>query len=99
MVSFRFLLCLSATVLSVAHQVASLPNHKDIYWTHHANFPAGFHLKWTNADPEWIVMEMSAPTKGYIGIGFSRTGGMAGADIALGWVDDNGRAWFKVSLE
>jgi hypothetical protein len=49
-----------------------------IEWTHQISLPADFQLRWTTTDPEWITMEMSTPAKGYIGIGFSPRGGMAG---------------------
>ena len=54
-----------------------------IEWTHHITLPSDLQLKWTNTDPVWITMEMSAPTRGYLGIGFSPKGGMAGNVIRI----------------
>lgn len=56
----------------------------------------GIKVRWTTKDPEWITFEISSPTKGYIGLGFSETGTMAGSDIYIGWVDSLGTAHVKV---
>jgi hypothetical protein len=56
---------------------------RHIHWTHEIKLPAGVHFKWTTLDEEWITMEMSAPTKGYVGIGFSPKGGMAGMPMKM----------------
>ncbi|KAK8380027.1 hypothetical protein O3P69_016584 [Scylla paramamosain] len=40
-----------------------------------------------------IEIEVQVKAKGYVGLGFSLTGGMKGADIVLGWVDDAGRVF------
>ncbi|KAF2349352.1 Copper type II ascorbate-dependent monooxygenase N-terminal, partial [Trinorchestia longiramus] len=34
-------------------------------------------------------------TRGYVGVGFSPTGGMRGADIILGWVDEAGQPYLS----
>lgn len=36
-------------------------------------------------------------TKGYVGLGFSPNGGMAGSDIVLGWVTDGGEVMVQAS--
>lgn len=45
-------------------------------------------LRWQPRHQE-ISFRVEAKTKGYIGIGFSPNGGMEGADIVIGWIDDN----------
>nr|XP_045616431.1 uncharacterized protein LOC123769364 [Procambarus clarkii] len=40
-----------------------------------------------------IIIELQVATKGYVGLGFSSNGGMKGADIVLGWVDDSGKVF------
>nr|XP_045616124.1 MOXD1 homolog 1-like isoform X2 [Procambarus clarkii] len=40
-----------------------------------------------------IIFEVQVATKGYVGLGFSSNGGMKGADIVLGWVDDSGKVF------
>ncbi|KAF5296520.1 hypothetical protein FQR65_LT01510 [Abscondita terminalis] len=45
-------------------------------------------LKWQPRHQE-ILFRVEARTLGYVGIGFSPNGGMHGADIILGWIDDN----------
>jgi len=55
----------------------------------------GIDLKWLSKDAEWITMEMSSFTKGYISVGFCSKwkGTMEGCDIVIGWVDNqNGTA-------
>lgn len=65
-------------------------------FTHEVSLPSGLKVRWTTKEPEWITFEMSSPTKGYIGIGFSHSGSMAGSDIYIGWVDSSGTAHIKV---
>ena len=44
---------------------------------------------------EWLPQEhnitfrITVNTLGYVGLGFSPSGGMDGADIIIAWVDDN----------
>ncbi|XP_071518368.1 DBH-like monooxygenase protein 1 [Panulirus ornatus] len=47
----------------------------------------GFVMLWTPREDD-IVIEVQVATAGYVGVGFSPKGGMKGADIVLGWVDD-----------
>lgn len=55
-------------------------------------------LSWQPRHRE-VAFRLEARTRGYVGIGFSPTGGMAGADVAVGWVDDvTGQAFLLVSL-
>jgi len=37
-------------------------------------------------------------TRGYIGLGFSPSGGMKGADIIIGWIDEGGKPYISVRL-
>ncbi|CAF1307283.1 unnamed protein product [Rotaria sordida] len=52
---------------------------------------------WWNIDEtsQEIIFELHVKTTGWIGLGISRAGGMAGADIALGWVDQTGTAYIQ----
>ncbi|XP_018009433.1 DBH-like monooxygenase protein 1 [Hyalella azteca] len=50
-----------------------------------------FFMAWT-AETEHVTFEIQVATLGYAGLGFSPSGGMQGADIILGWVDDSGEA-------
>lgn len=47
------------------------------------------HLFWFPGEED-LVFEMVTRTHGWLGIGFSPNGGMAGSDIAVGWVDKMG---------
>jgi len=75
------LIILALVLIALIHAtlgIVTKGSREDIEWTHHISLPANLELKWTNTDPEWITMEMSSPARGYIGIGFSPSGGMAG---------------------
>jgi hypothetical protein len=43
-----------------------------------------------------IQFELHCRTTGWVGIGLSPNGDMAGSDIAISWVDSNGVAHLKV---
>jgi hypothetical protein len=43
-----------------------------------------------------ILFEVHAKTLGWVGFGISMSGGMRGADIAMGWVDSKGTPHLKV---
>ncbi|XP_064605912.1 DBH-like monooxygenase protein 1 [Liolophura sinensis] len=49
-----------------------------------------YHLYW-EFDDKNITFEVSVQTLGYVGLGFSTNGGMAGSDIIIGWVDGKGK--------
>ena len=55
-----------------------------------------FQVFWT-PDDKGFVMELAVMTSGYAAIGFSPNGGMTGADIFLGFINDNGQAEGMVS--
>lgn len=59
-------------------------------WTHTVQLDDSVNLSWNVMDAEGDVeFLVEAATRGYVGVGFSPGGGMAAADIVLGWVDDN----------
>jgi len=45
-----------------------------------------------------IQFELHCRTTGWVGIGLSPNGDMAGSDIAISWVDGNGVAHLKVYI-
>ncbi|MPC37085.1 DBH-like monooxygenase protein 1 [Portunus trituberculatus] len=53
-------------------------------------------LLWTPRKED-VVFEVQVGTTGYVGLGFSPTGGMKGADIILGWVDTSGEVFLHDS--
>lgn len=67
-------------------------------WTHWEYLDAERNvlLRWQTRHQE-ILFRVEAKTLGYVGIGFSPNGGMEGADIVIGWVDDSGKAELLVS--
>jgi hypothetical protein len=69
----------------------------DVKWTHSLLLETGFSVKWDSEDPDFLVMEISAPTTGYLGIGFSPNGDMHDSDIAIAWVDSYGIPHLKVN--
>ncbi|XP_054267311.1 MOXD1 homolog 1-like [Macrosteles quadrilineatus] len=50
-------------------------------------------LSWTPRT-ERVEFQVEARTTGYVGIGFSRDGSMRGADLVIGWVEDNSQKVF-----
>nr|XP_032817547.1 DBH-like monooxygenase protein 1 homolog isoform X1 [Petromyzon marinus] len=48
--------------------------------------PGNFHLSWA-FDSDQIVLEAQVRTRGWVGLGLSSTGTMAGSDVVVGWVD------------
>lgn len=66
-----------------------------IRWDNAANLNENFRMLWTIDGPN-VTFEVQVRTLGYIGIGFSIDGKLAGSDIAIGWVSQ-GQAYFQVS--
>lgn len=73
--------------------------HVAMMWTHTQILDdrGDIILKWQPRHQE-IAFRLEANTRGYVGIGFSPSGGMKGADIVVGWVDDRtGQPFLLVS--
>lgn len=66
-------------------------NQDIIQWTHSVFLDGedtrNIRLSWNLMDDN-VLLKVEARTKGYVGIGFSKNGRMAGADILIGWVRD-----------
>ena len=45
---------------------------------------------------ETIRFAVNVATDGWVGLGISPNGGMTNSDVAVGWVNDNGEAFFHV---
>jgi hypothetical protein len=54
------------------------------------------HWNFSVAD-ETITLGVNVSTNGWVGLGISPTGGMTNSDVAIGWVNDEGQAFFHVS--
>ncbi|XP_055346152.1 DBH-like monooxygenase protein 2 homolog [Paramacrobiotus metropolitanus] len=61
-------------------------------------YPYNVTLNGQNAKAEWrkvgedrIEFQVTAPTTGWFGLGLSPSGSMRGADILVGWIDENGK--------
>ncbi|KRT85887.1 hypothetical protein AMK59_1598 [Oryctes borbonicus] len=69
-------------------------------WTHweYLDDEKNILLRWQTRHQE-ILFRVEARTLGYVGIGFSPNGGMEGADITMGWVDDAGKAFFLMDVD
>lgn len=60
--------------------------------------PGRLVLSWTPRT-DHVVFQVEARTLGYVGVGFSRDGSLNGADIVIGWIeDDNQKAFLLVSV-
>ncbi|CAF1000533.1 unnamed protein product [Brachionus calyciflorus] len=54
-----------------------------------------FKIFWKPIENDEIQFELHCRATGWIGFGLSPNGGMAGSDIAIGWVDSNGQSYLK----
>ncbi|XP_036325473.1 MOXD1 homolog 2 isoform X2 [Rhagoletis pomonella] len=62
-------------------------------WDHAVDLNEDFRILWTIINQD-ITFEIQARTLGYVGFGFSPDGKLAGADMAVGWVD-KGQTYFQ----
>ncbi|ODM90062.1 hypothetical protein Ocin01_16621, partial [Orchesella cincta] len=77
---------------------AKVVSEGDGEWTHQVNLDEDYGIKfrWKNTkdgsdgSQYWLFMEFSARASGYVGVGFSPHGGMAGGDMAIAWQDSDG---------
>lgn len=74
--------------------LAAISQVQAMLWDNAVDLNDDFRLHWTIKGPE-ITFEVQVATLGYIGIGFSSTGAMDNADMAIGWVDGE-KAHFQV---
>lgn len=54
-------------------------------------------MLWRIKEPD-IIIEVQVRTRGYVGFGFARSEFIYGADMVIGWVD-NQHTFFQVSSE
>ncbi|EDW70050.1 MOXD1 homolog 2 [Drosophila virilis] len=62
-------------------------------WDHAIDLNEDFRILWQIINQD-ITFEIQARTLGYVGFGFSPDGNLAGADMAIGWVD-KGQTYFQ----
>ncbi|XP_011297575.1 MOXD1 homolog 2 [Fopius arisanus] len=79
-VGYRLILAL----LPLVNVVTSLE------WKNSAVLDNNFLVLWTPGDRD-IVFEVQVKTQGYVGLGFTRDDRHVGADMVIGWVDNNGQ--------
>ena len=84
------LLLVSAFLVDATHLNSSGPG-QDEHFTHQLvlDKEEKVHLSWRTSE-QGVTFLYSVATHGYIGLGFSPSGGMHGADIMLAWVDRAG---------
>ncbi|XP_003701320.2 DBH like monooxygenase olf413 [Megachile rotundata] len=61
-----------------------------VEWKHSAVLDDNFLVLWTPGERE-ITFEVQVRTLGFVGLGFTRNDGQIGADMVIGWVDNNGQ--------
>ncbi|XP_015115533.1 MOXD1 homolog 2 [Diachasma alloeum] len=79
-VGYRLILAL----LPLVNVVTSLE------WKNSAVLDNNFLVLWTPGEKD-IVFEVQVKTQGYVGLGFTRDDRYVGADMVIGWVDNNGQ--------
>ncbi|XP_033106239.1 DBH-like monooxygenase protein 1 homolog [Anneissia japonica] len=77
----KYMSCLMGILWAICKAQNSINEDHEIVLSGEYNFV----LKW-RVDGDYIFLEISADTNGYLAIGFSENGGMPGADIVAGWV-------------
>lgn len=61
-----------------------------VEWKHSAVLDNNFLVLWTPGERD-VTFEIQVKTLGYVGLGFTKDDGGAGADMVIGWVDNNGQ--------
>lgn len=74
----------------------SVGSRTPMVWTRELVLDEKFTFRFNNENSEKLILEISAPTRGYVAIGFSPNGGMKGSDIVMAWIDEGGKAHIKV---
>lgn len=69
-----------------------------VEWKHSAVLDNNFLVLWTPGERD-VTFEIQVKTLGYVGLGFTKAAesGRAGADMVIGWVDNNGQVHLQVS--
>ncbi len=102
---FKFTLKLTLAIIFLACHVAnttskSIENGTKQQYVGEEYLDNGekYFLKWRiETEEETIYFEITAETTGYVGLGISPNGGMAGADILIAGVKLDGTTYFSVS--
>lgn len=68
-----------------------------VEWKHSAVLDNNFLVLWTPNEKD-VTFEIQVKTLGYVGLGFTKDDGRAGADMVIGWVDNNGQVHLQVSI-
>jgi hypothetical protein len=93
-----FLLVIFGWVTIAASFVPMTPTES---YTHFADAdqsnPGQYGLFWKLIGTDEIQFEVHCKSTGWVGLGLSSNGGMAGSDIAIGWVANN-KAHLKVNI-
>ena len=89
------LILLSTRLLALGHALKIKP---DWHFKNNASLVGNniYSMLWT-LDNTTATFEVHVKTLGYVGFGISKTGGMADADIVIGWVK-NGKAYLQVMM-
>ena len=65
-------------------------------WQHSAVLDNNFLVLWTPGERD-VTFEIQVKTLGYVGLGFTKDDRRVGADMVIGWVDNNGQVHLQVS--
>ena len=65
-------------------------------WQHSAVLDNNFLVLWTPGEKD-VTFEVQVKTLGYVGLGFTKDETSDGADMVIGWVDNNGQVHLQVS--
>ncbi|KAJ8410221.1 hypothetical protein AAFF_G00202020 [Aldrovandia affinis] len=83
-------------ILLVCPLWSSVWSDRFLPFTEHLGHDGNVTLRWGFDRPQnEITFELTIKTRGWLGLGFSPNGGMAGADIIIGGVAPNGSTYFS----
>lgn len=75
-----------------------------VRWANDVRLDEHFRMLWTidgdgsgDGGGREVTFEVQVRTHGYVGLGFSTNGELAGADVAIGWIHQ-GQTYFQVSI-
>ncbi|TDG51266.1 hypothetical protein AWZ03_002353 [Drosophila navojoa] len=83
----------SNNTTAAAAAAAAAASQATPVWDHAIDLNEDFRILWQIINQD-ITFEIQARTLGYVGFGFSPDGNLAGADMAIGWVD-KGQTYFQ----
>ncbi|XP_015603394.1 MOXD1 homolog 2 [Cephus cinctus] len=81
---------MTGLVAHIVLLITIVANVACVEWKHSAVLDNNFLVLWTPGDRD-VTFEVQVKTLGYVGLGFTKDDNRVGADMVIGWVDNNGQ--------